>query len=235
MKKQPIFFLCFLAISISSIFISCKNDDDDNNNLSSLSNVMVVNATPGSPGYDFYINDALQNAGAINYTGSSAYIQTLSGSKNLKLNKTNTAENVINIDEDLELGGSYTLLSLDTVGSIESIVLNDDLTEPILGKSHLRVIHASHNSPAIDIINLADSSVVFSNIGFRQTTAFTPVDAGSYALGYRVLADTNIVSLSTPVTLTNRGIYTVVVSGFNSDTTGTPVSSLDIQLIDNVQ
>jgi hypothetical protein len=235
MKKQPIFFLCFLAISISAIFTSCKDDSDEDSSLSSLSNVMVVNATPGSPGYDFYINDALQNSNAINYTGSSAYIQTIAGSKNLKLNKTNTAENVINLDENFELGGNYTLLSIDTVGSIESIVLNDDLTEPILGKSHVRVVHASHNSPAVDIINLADSSVVFSNIGFRQTTAFTPLNAGSYALGYRLPADTNIVSLSTPVTLSNRGIYTIVLSGFNSDTTGTPVSSLDIQFIDNVQ
>jgi hypothetical protein len=196
---------------------------------------MVVNAVPGSTGYDFYIDDNLQNAMPLNYNGSTPYIQTGSGTQNLKLNMTNSAVTVIDRDDDLDLNGNYSLIVMDTVGNVESKLLNDDLTEPVLGKSHVRLVHASHNSPAIDVLNLADTSVVFGNIAYRQATAFTPVNAGSYALGYRVLGDTNIVSLPTPVSLSNQGIYTIVVSGYNSDTSGTSVSSLGIQLVDNVQ
>jgi len=237
MNHKAILYFSLLAICFSAFLTSCSSDDDNNNGneTSTLANIMVVNASPGISGYDFYIDDALQNGNAINYNGSSPYIQSGSGNQNLKLNLTNTAVNVINRDEDLELNGNYTLITMDTAGSIASQVLIDDLSEPILGKSHIRLIHASHNSPAIDVVNLADTSVVFGNISFRQATSFKPFNVGSYALGYRLLGDSNITSLSTPVTVANQGIYTIVVSGFNSDSSGTAVSSLNVQLIDNVQ
>lgn len=233
MNKKAILFFSILALSFSALFTSCRINSDGDNTVSTLANVMVVNASPGSTGLDFYIDNSLQNGSGIAYGTNSGYLQSTTGMKNLRLNKANTAVNLIDRDEDFDLNGSYTLLTLDTVSSIESMLLNDDLSEPVLGKSHIRFVHASHNSPAIDIVNLADTSVVFANIGFRQYAAFTPVDAGTYALGYRLLGDSNIASLPTPVTLSNQGIYTIVASGFNTDTSGTAVTSLDIRMIDN--
>ncbi len=235
MTKKVILFLSFLALSTSTLFTSCSTDDDDNDVTSTLANIMVVNASPGSAGYDFYIDDVLQNANAVNYNGSSPYIQSGSGMKNLKLNVNSTAVNIIERDEDLDLNGSYTFITMDSISRVESAIISDDLSDPALGTSHLRLIHASHNSPSIDVVNLADSSVVFGNIAYKNATAFTPLNAGSYALGYRVIGDSNITSLSSPITLANQGIYTIVVSGYNSDTSGTAVSSLNIQFIDNVQ
>lgn len=217
---------------MSAIFTSCTPEDDSDTN-STLANVMVVNASPGTNGLDFYIDDALQNANGIFYGNNTGYIQSTTGMKNLKLNNTNTAVNLLDFDADFDLSGNYTLLAIDTAGSTEKLLLNDDLSEPILGKSHIRFVHASHNSPAIDIVNLADTSVVFSNIGFRQGSAFTPVNAGTYALGYRLLGDSNIASLPSPVSFSNQGIYTIVASGFNTDSSGTAVTSLNIRLIDN--
>jgi len=233
MNKKAILFFSLLTLGMSAAFTSCTSDDDDNDTVSTLANVMVVNASPGTSGLDFYIDDALQNANGVFFGANTGYIQSATGMKNLKLNATNTAVNLINQDEDFDLNGSYTLIAFDTVSSIEAKLLNDDLSEPVLGKSHIRFVHASHNSPAIDIVNLADTSVVFSNIGFRQNSAFTPVNAGTYALGYRLLADSNITSLPSPVTFSNQGIYTIVASGFNSDTSGTTVTSLNIRMIDN--
>ena len=235
MNKKSILFFSLLTLGLSTVFTACLPDDDDNTNFSTLANIMIVNATPGSTGLDFYINDALQNASGITYSGNSNYLQSVTGMKNLQLNKANTAVTLIDRDENLALNGNYTLLTMDTIGSIESMFLNDDLSEPVLGKSHIRFVHASHNSQAIDVVNLADTSVVFSNIGFRQATAFTPIDAGSYALGYRVVGDSNVTSLPLPVTLANQGIYTVVASGYNTDTSGTATTSLNIQVISNVQ
>lgn len=235
MNKSNKLFLSLLALAISFAVSSCTKDSDGNGSASTLANIMVVNATPGSVGYDFYIDDVLQNSSAIAYNGSSAYIQTAVGMKSLRLNNPNSAVNIVDRDDDLELNGNYTLISMDTAGNVESALISDDLTEPVLGKSHIRVVHASHNSPAVDVINLADTSVVFNNLGYRDVAAFTPVDAGSYALGYRIVGDSNITSLSTPVSVANQGIYTIVLSGYNSDSSGTPVSSLNVQLIDNVQ
>lgn len=232
MKRKSIVLLGLAFMGLSLGFTSCT-DDDDNGATSTLANVMAVNATPGSTGMDFYINSELQNSGAISYGSNSAYYQSITGSRNLKLNQSQSAANFIDRDESLELNGNYSLFAMDTVGNVQSIFVEDDLSEPVLGKAHVRFVHASHNSPSIDIINLEDTSVLFSNMSFKQYSAFTPVDAGTYSLGYRLLGDSNIAALPNPVNLSNRQIYTVVASGYNTDTSGTAITSLNIQMINN--
>lgn len=232
MKRKTIALVALGLLSLNLTFSSCTNNDNEDA-VSTLANVMAVNASPGSMGMDFYNEGELQNSNTIAYNNNSPYYQSVTGSRTLKLNKAQSAANLINIDENLDLNGNYSLFAMDTAGSEQGVFVEDDLTEPVLGKSHIRFVHASHNSPAIDIVNLADTSVVFSNISFRQYTAFTPVDAGSYSLGYRLLGDSNIASLPTPVNFANRQIYTIVASGYNTDTSGTAVTSLNLQVINN--
>ncbi len=231
MNKKAIILFGLFALTVSAMFSSCEVDDNDNVN-STLAKVMVINASQGTM-FDFYIDNALQNANGIMYNRNTPYFQSLTGMKNLRLNNAATAVTVADINKDLDLNGDYSLVAIDTAGKTQVLFLEDDLSDPVLGKAHIRFIHASHNSGAIDIVNLADTSVVFSNQSFRQYTAFAPVDAGSYSLGYRVIGDSNIVSLPTPVNLANRGIYTIVASGYNTDTTGTTLTSLNIDLIRN--
>ncbi len=233
MNKKAFLIFSTAALSVCVFFTSCLPDNDDDNAVSTLAKIMVVNAQPGSVGQDFYIDDILQNSSPINYNMASPYYQSATGLRNLKINRSQSAQNILDINMDLDLSGDYSLFTLDTVGSIRTIFTADDLTEPVLGKSHLRFVQGSHNTGSIDIINLADSSVIFSNIGFRQHTAFKPLDAGAYSLGYRLLGDSNIAAIPLAVNLGNRKIYTMVLSGFNTDTSGTAVSSLNVNFIDN--
>ena len=93
------------------------------------------------------------------------------------------------------------------------MVLEDDLTAPASGQSHVRFLHLSPDAPAVDI-TLTDGTVVFANAAFQDYTAFTPLDAGSYDLQVRA-AGTSTVVLSLPTITINDGmIYTVFAKGF---------------------
>jgi hypothetical protein len=87
----------------------------------------------------------------------------------------------------------------------------------------------SPDAPAVDI-TLTDGTVVFGNKSFKEFTAFTPLDAGTYALQVRV-AGTSTVALDLGnITVESGKIYTVFAKGF---LTGVGQQALGAQIIVN--
>ncbi len=90
-------------------------------------------------------------------------------------------------------------------------------------------MHLSPNAPAVDIA-VTGGPVVFANRTFKQSTAFTPLDAATYNLEVR-LAGTTTVALPLPgVTLQAGKIYTVFAKGLVG---GTGAQALGAQIIVN--
>ena len=124
---------------------------------------------------------------------------------------------------------NYSVFAVNNVANIEAIVLEDDLTAPASGKSHVRFLHLSPNAPAVDI-TLTDGTVVFGDYMFKENSAFTPLDAGTYDLQVR-LAGTSTVVLDLPgIALTAGKIYTVFAKGLVG---GTGAQALGAQIIVN--
>jgi hypothetical protein len=124
----------------------------------------------------------------------------------------------------------YTVFAADRVANIGPVVLVDDLTPPAAGKTHVRFVHLSPDAPAVDIAVANGGPVLFPNVSFKGSTAFTPVASGTYDLEVRV-AGTNTVALSLPgVTLAEGRIVTVYAKGLLS---GTGDQSLGAGLITN--
>ena len=113
----------------------------------------------------------------------------------------------------MEKDKNYSVFAIDSVSKISALVVADDLTTPASGKAHVRFIHLSPNAPAVDVA-LTGGGVVFGNKSFKDYTAFTPLDAGTYNLEVRV-AGTATVALPLPgIALQAGKIYTVFAKGF---------------------
>jgi len=126
-------------------------------------------------------------------------------------------------------GKAYSVFAIDSVSSIEPLVLEDDLTAPATGKAHVRFVHLSPDAPAVDVAVTA-GPVVFSNVAFRGYQGFTPLNAGTYNLEVRV-AGTATVALPLPgITLEAGKIYTVFARGFLS---GAGAQALGAEIIVN--
>ena len=93
------------------------------------------------------------------------------------------------------------------------LLIEDDLTAPAQGKAHVRFIHLSPDAPAVDI-TLTNGTVVFGNKAFKEFTAFTPLDAGTYDLQVRVAGTTTVALDLAGITLEAGKIYTVFAKGF---------------------
>lgn len=214
-----------LLLASLLVFSSCDKDDDK-----TYANVLVAHASPDAPGVDLLIDDVKQNSAALLYPNNTGYLQAESGTRNIKVNVAGTATTVINADLTLTKDKNYSVFAIDSVSKISAIAFEDDLTSPASGKAHVRFLHLSPNAPAVDVAVASSGAVVFGDVSFKEGTAFTPLDAGTYNLDVRV-AGTSTVALVLPaITLQAGKIYTVFAKGFLG---GTSAQALGAEIIVN--
>lgn len=211
MRKSLRFLL--LAV-VPAMFLTACDDDDDLDLLEDNAQVMVIHASPDAPSVDLYVDDAKVNTTALAYPGNTGYLDVENGNRNFKVTPAGAALSnaVINASVTLEEDKAYSVFAANTVSNIEAVILEDDLSEPASGKAHVRFVHLSPDAPAVDIA-VQNGPILFPNVAFKGSTAFTPVDAGTYTLEVRPTGTTT-AALTTEVQLANGGIYTIFAKGF---------------------
>ncbi len=225
MKKAiSIFASAILAVSIFTLS-SCEDDEKI-----TYANVLVTHASPDAPGVDLLIDDVKVNTQPLTYPNNTGYLDAETGTRNIKVNVAGTSTTVINGDLDLEVDKYYSVFAVDQVSEITALVLVDDLTMPAAGKAHVRFIHLSPDAPAVDVAVASSGAVVFSDIAFKESTVFTPLDAGTYNLDVRVAGTSTVALVLPPVTLQAGKIYTVFAKGFLA---GTGAQALGAEIIVN--
>ena len=223
--KKKLLVLIPVALLTAVVFVSSCSKDAEK----TYAKVLVTHSSPDAPGVDLLVDNSKQNSAALTYPNNTGYLQVETGTRNIKVNVTGTSTTVINADLPLEKGKNYSVFAIDSVSKISALVIADDLTAPASGKAHVRFIHLSPNAPAVDVA-VTGGGVVFGNKAFKDYTAFTPLDAGTYNLEVRV-AGTNTVALPLPgITLEAGKIYTVFAKGFLG---GIGAEALGAQIIVN--
>jgi len=192
-------------------------------------NVKVIHASPDAPGVDIFVDNTMVNSTALNFPENTDYLEVLAGTRNIKVNPSMSSTSVIDADVTFMSDMYYSVFAVNDVANIEPLVLEDDLTAPAAGKAHVRFIHLSPDAPAVDI-TLTDGTVVFGNKAFKEFTAFTPLDFGSYDLEVRIAGTSQIVLPLGTINLEDGNIYTVFAKGFVS---GTGSQALGAQIIVN--
>jgi hypothetical protein len=222
-----------LTVSLFALpFIGCNDEETPvtPTPLPSNSLVKVVHASPDAPGVDLLIDNSIAGTN-LTFPNNTGYLTVPSGTRNVKVNVTGTSNTVIEANLNLMTNKNYSVFAVNSVANIEAIVIEDDLTSPDQGKAHVRFIHLSPDAPAVDI-TLTDGKVVFGNKSFKEFTAFTPLDAGSYDLEVRVAGTTTVALDLGAINLEAGKIYTVFAKGFLS---GNGQQQLGAEIIVNNQ
>jgi hypothetical protein len=224
MKKAfSILLSVVLALSIFTLS-SCEDEKI------TYANVLVTHASPDAPGVDLLIDDVKVNTQPLTYPNNTGYLDAETGTRNIKVNVAGTSTSVINGNLDLEVDKYYSVFAVDQVSEITALVLADDLTMPAAGKAHVRFVHLSPDAPAVDVAVASSGAVVFSNIEFKESTAFTPLEAGTYNLDVRLTGTSTVALVLPPITLQAGKIYTVFAKGFLE---GTGAQALGAEIIIN--
>lgn len=172
----------------------------------------VVHASPDAPQVDLYIDKG--KVGDVEYPKNTGYIDVIPGNREIEVKVTSSGATAIApVTLGFQPDTSYTLFAIGLVANIEPLRLEDDLTPPAAGKAHVRFVHLSPDAPAVDI-KVKDGDILFPNKKFKEFTAFTPVDAGTYDLEVTLaVAPKTVVLPLNGIKLDEGKIYTVFAKG----------------------
>lgn len=230
MSVKKMMFVLFISIFSVALFTACEDDDDNiiTPPVTEKALVKVIHASPDAPAVDLLVDNNVAGTG-LTFPNNTGYLEVDAGTRNVKVNAAGTSTTVIEANLNLMENKNYSVFAVNSLANIEALVLEDDLTTPASGKSHVRFVHLSPDAPAVDI-TLTDGTVVFGNNSFKDFTAFTPLDAGTYNLEVRV-AGTSTVALNLPnITIEAGKIYTVFAKGFLN---GSGAQELNAEIIVN--
>jgi hypothetical protein len=214
MYSKKMLAMAAIALVSMSLFTSCKDDDDDDSATpAATGRLMAIHASPDAPGVDLLLDNAKINTDPVEFLDNTNYLTVNAGTRNVKINAAGTTTTVLNADITVASGKSYSLFAVDSLSNLGAVLIEDNLATPASGKAHVRFIHLSPNAPAVDVA-VDGGAVVFGDYTFKEASAFTPLDAGTYDLEVRVAGTTTVALDLDPITLTAGKIYTVYAKGF---------------------
>jgi hypothetical protein len=179
--------------------------------------VRIMHASPDAPAVDIFV-DGKKAVTALAFPANTGYVPLPAGPHDVAIFASpsdGTGAPVLKATLQVAAGKDYTVLAVGRLAdsTLSLLPLEDNNSAPAAGNAHLRLIHASPDAPAVDVVVAGTDTKVFSNVTFKGVGAYTPVPAGTYNLDVRVASSGQTVKSITGLALSDRTVYTVVATG----------------------
>jgi hypothetical protein len=201
-----------------------------------MGSVAFIHASPGSPGIDALVDNRIVTQSRISYLQSSIaspgvpdiYVPVETGNRNIRLSPDSGRNSVFTSNLAIETGKIYSVFAYDTLtsGSIRGLILNDDLTLPATGRTHVRFLHLAPNAPAVDVtlvrtsVTPNDSVTVATNrtyVGPSPNTStlspFVSIPGGTYTVSVKLAGSPTRVLAVPNINLSNGRIVSLYAAG----------------------
>ena len=196
-----------------------------------ITQVLFVPLSPNTSSVDFSVNGNLfattvpysTTTGTLRYAFPYYTMEPKNGSI-ISYNITGTNTPYASVTKDLEENKVYSTFLIDSLVRIKAVVVNDNLTAPTLGKVKIRFFHFSVNTSALDVVNSATSTNMFSNRSFNDQASnpsyenFIEIDPGNYTFIFKNITTGAVIYTTTAQALLTDRIYTLAIRGFNGGT-----------------
>jgi hypothetical protein len=163
--------------------------------------VRVLHASPDAPAVDVYVDGEKVGAplAGLEFGDLSEYVSLPAGTYDIKVCATADAS-VCPIDASgvtIAAGTHYTIAATNALASIEAQIITDT-PSPRDGKTQVRVVHFSADTPAVDVLTQDGSAKVVENLAYPDPTSYLTLAAGSYDLKVCAAADNSVCPLDPP-------------------------------------
>lgn len=162
--------------------------------MAETASVRVGHCCPDAPNVDVHVDGdpAFED---VPFGEISEYAELSAESHDISVAPHGDDESVLDITIDLEADNAYSALATGMLADLECTVFGDAPGDIDADQTHVRFVHASPDAPAVNVQVADGGPTLCENVGFRDTSEYVPVDAGTYDLEV-VLAETDDVALS---------------------------------------
>lgn len=196
--------------------------------------IRVLHGSPDAPSVDVFANGAKVDAlSGLEFGKITKYVAVPAGAYTIKV--CATADNSVcpigPVKLSFKAGMQYTIAASDLLASIKANVFVDS-PKPVDGKSQVRVVHLSADTPAVDVLTQDKATAVVSNLAYPKATGYLTLDPGSYDLIVCANADHSVCPLDPDALTLDGGLsYSVFAVGALSPADGqqglTAVAAVD--------
>lgn len=179
--------------------------------------VRILHASPNAPAVDIYANGDLIVSN-LAFSEFTQYLPVPSGNYNIKVYPTgNTTTPVINTDIYIPEGTVTNLAAVGILPDISLFQISESIIPANYGEPCVRFVHLSPNAPAVDI-KLADDSIVFEDVSYKEVTNYVCVPAGTYSFKVTPTGSNDVVLTVPNVKLDKNYTYTIYAVGLAGGT-----------------
>ena len=134
------------------------------------------------------------------------YVELPAGSHDVAVTPHGSDDQVLALELEPEENTNYSAFATGEVGEedLQCSVFVDEPGDIADGQTHVRFIHASPDAPSVNVRVADGGPVLCEDIGFRESSGYVPVDAGTYDLEV-VPTGTSEPALSLPETELTAG------------------------------
>jgi hypothetical protein len=134
------------------------------------------------------------------------YAELPAGTHDVAVTPNGSEDPVLEVTLDLEENTSYSAFATGEVGEedLQCTVFVDEPGDIADEQTHARFVHASPDAPSVNVQVAGGGPVLCEDIGFRESSGYVPVDAGTYDLEV-VPTGTSEPALSLPGTELTAG------------------------------
>ena len=194
--------------------------------------VRVVNLVPNAPPITFTIDTNASLVTGLAFEQQTLYLDTTSGSHEFRVTDGGNST-LVDVTETLANGQAYTFVVYGPQEAANSLLLADSpisipqggiiVTIPNAGTFAVRLANLAEGVGALDMYltapgaDLAFTAPTLINVALGQTTAFMPVNTGSYELRFAINGTKNVIyDTGTIITFGDQAIVQVVTYGKGS-------------------
>jgi hypothetical protein len=178
-----------------------------------VAEVRLLHAVPDAPTVDVYLG-ATRVAAGVRFGDLSGFLPVDAGRYEVRVTAAGDTATVIGGTITLEAGRSYTAAAVGLLsGEASLLLLVENRSRPVAGRSRLDVVHLSPNAPAVDV--LSGDETLIDALSFKGD-ASAELAAGPRAL--RVTLDASGAEvLNGSLNLPSGGSATLFVIGLAGD------------------
>jgi hypothetical protein len=192
----------------------------------------VVQASPGEPPLNFYLNNSLANNQPFQLGDFTCYFRAYAGMRTANFDNALTMGQILSDSIRVNQNQYYSLFLTNINASPQYLYLTDTLKQPASGQAGIRFINLGPDAGRVDF-SLQGSTTSVNNKGFLGHSGFVPVAAGTYTMRVTKTGTNTVLASLTSATLFDGGLYTVWLQGLSAGTS--PSDKLSITVMKNLQ
>lgn len=206
--------ILLLATLVMMAFASCmKGDDTPVPQISALS---IVNASAGSPAVNVFIGENKISNDLFTFGKNINYLNAYSGEREVSFHQG--ADKKASGKFNLKDGKFYSLFLTGKWPQTELVLLQDSLTKPATGKTHIRFVNMGKDAGVLNL-GITNGSTLIGQKAYKVGSDFVAVNGD---MGYTFVIRNNAAltdTVSIPqVTLEAGHSYTIWAKGAKGET-----------------